>query len=149
MNILIICTGNTCRSPLAAAYLNSITREDTKVESAGLMAVERLPASENSIKVADKENIDLSSHKSKQVDQQLIDNADLILTMTEGHKRNLLALFPQSEGKVYTLTEHSLKNSKDDKAAQNGDICDPFGQSLAQYERCFRQIKQHLKHLSK
>ncbi|WP_350343544.1 low molecular weight protein arginine phosphatase [Proteinivorax tanatarense] len=147
--ILLVCTGNTCRSPLAAAYLDSITGEDVQVLSAGLMAFDDMPASEYSKKVAEEAGLDISKHKSKQVTQNLVKSAGLILTMTKAHKNTLLNTFPESKGKVYTLKEHSMLYNKDKRTSKSYDITDPFGRTKEEYMECFQEIKESLQHLGK
>jgi protein-tyrosine-phosphatase len=88
-NILFVCTGNTCRSPLAEA----IARRDlerrgwnhVRVDSAGAEAVWGAPASEGSLAAAAEIGLDLSSHRSQPLTQQLVEQADIILAMTESH----------------------------------------------------------------
>ena len=101
MNILFVCTGNTCRSAMAAAIMDKIAVEndlDVFIESAGIFAEDGQGASENAIKALMKYGIDLSGHRTQPVTEDLIKQCDLILTMTEGHKQ---ILEPLAKGKVY------------------------------------------------
>lgn len=131
MNILFVCTGNTCRSAMAAAIMNKIAVEnelDIRIESAGIFAREGGSASENAIKALAEYGIDLTSHSAQSVTEDLIKQCDVILTMTEAHKK---LLEPMAEGKVYTLLEYS---------GSEGDITDPYGGDLEEYEECAREI---------
>lgn len=131
MNILFVCTGNTCRSAMAAAIMNKIAVEndlDILIESAGVFAAGGESASENAVKAVAKYGIDMSGHRAQPVTDDLIKQSDLILTMTEGHKQLLL---PMAGEKVQTLTEY---------AGASGDISDPYGGDLEEYEETAQQI---------
>lgn len=131
MNILFVCTGNTCRSAMAAAIMDKIATEndiDVFIESAGIFAEDGASASENAIKAVAKYGIDLSNHRAQPVTADLIKQSDVILTMTEGHKQ----LLKQMAGdKVFTLMEY---------IGSEGDIIDPFGGDLEEYEQSALEI---------
>ena len=131
MNILFVCTGNTCRSPMAAAIMDKIAVEndlDVFIESAGIFAEEGKMASENAVEAMKKYNIDLTGHRTQPVTDDLLKQCDLILTMTEGHKQLIEQLAP---GKVFTLKEY---------AGDNGDISDPYGGDLEEYIETAEEI---------
>jgi len=124
MNILFVCTGNTCRSPMAAAIMNKLAIEnglDVRIESAGLFAAEGEPASPEAIEALKKYDIDLSDHRSQQITPELIEKSDLIITMTEAHK-----LVLQDVAKEKTVTVCEL-------AGLDDEIDDPFGGDLEDY----------------
>ena len=136
-HILVICTGNTCRSPMAAKLLqHALAGEKAPldkivVESAGVAAAPGEPASGNSVAALKKVNIDLSPHKSQPVTQALIDRARVILGMTSSH---LDALHFHN---VQNLPEHvhlfrEFINATDGK----NQIPDPFGQDFDTYQQC-------------
>ena len=95
---------------------------EVEVESAGILTIDGLPASENAIKVVKDRELDLSYFESKLINEELINSSDLILTMTESHKLNLLNAF-KSE-KVYTLSEY---------IGEVGDVVDPYGGNIEIY----------------
>lgn len=131
MNILFVCTGNTCRSAMAAAVMDKIAVEndlDVFIESAGLFATEGEGASKNAILALKKYGIDLSGHRTQPVTEDLLKQCDLILTMTEAHKQLIENL---ASGKVYTLLEY---------AGGNGSISDPYGGDLEEYEETAQEI---------
>ena len=111
--LLLICTGNTCRSPmagaLAIAWLKNKGEAQIEVKTAGLAVYGNSPAAEQGITVMKERGLDLSAHQSTQLTEELTDWADLILTMTWSHKQQLLSVFPQAIDKTYTLGEYSVQ----------------------------------------
>ncbi len=125
MKILFVCTGNTCRSPMAAAIAASMYPSHD-FDSAGISVYFPSEASTNAVCAAKKYGGDLSSHMSKQVSVELLDSADTIFTMTAYHKEALISMSPAHSFKIMTLSDT--------------DICDPFGGDLPVYEKCATQI---------
>lgn len=105
LEIIFVCTGNTCRSPMAEAYIKKVTGESS-FQSAGITAIEGLPASENSIRILESIQIDLNNHRSQRINKDNLEKADLILTMTLSHKQRILQVFPHLHNKTYTLKEY-------------------------------------------
>ncbi len=103
MRILFVCTGNTCRSPMAKAIFKNKT--DHEVQSAGVYAGFGQPASDMSLNVLREDGIELK-HESQPVTDDLLEWADLILTMTKEHKRALDMQFPHYSEKSATLGEY-------------------------------------------
>lgn len=135
MNVLFVCTGNTCRSPMAAALFNKIAVErnlDVRIESAGLFAHDGDPASTEAIIAMKKYGIDLLGHHAQTINTELLEKSDLILTMTAAHK---MVIEPSAQGKTYTLCEY---------AGMDGDIPDPYGGDVAEYEECADKIYEAL-----
>lgn len=135
MNILFVCTGNTCRSPMAAALFNKIAIEkklDVRIESAGLFANEGEAASPEAIIAMKKYDIDLLSHHSQVINSELLEKSDLILTMTAAHK---MVLSPSAPDKTFTLCEFAEVDS---------DIDDPYGGDVEEYEECAEEIYKAL-----
>lgn len=126
MNIIFVCTGNTCRSPMAEALLRKKTNLHT-VSSAGLSVAFPAPAAENAAAVMREYGLDISAHRARPLTAEDAGQADLILTMTGGHKALLTALFPDAAEKTFTLCEY---------AGTPGDIDDPFGGDMDTYRRC-------------
>ncbi len=145
-NILFVCTGNTCRSSMAEALFKDMLEkldeemDEIKVHSAGIYATQNLSASAHAIDVMRNRGIDLSKHKSRLLTEKMIDEADLILTMTLRHKQGILNIAPEAENKVFTLKEYVAEENE-----HILDIIDPFGQSVEVYEKTAEEIKQALK----
>lgn len=135
MRILFVCTGNTCRSPMAAALLADYIKQSGlsdryQVLSRGLAAGSS-PASEFARVAMRRRGLNLDEHYACQLTRADVQAVDLILTMTQAHKEIILRAMPEAAGKVFTLTEY---------AGEVGDVADPFGGSEEDYEACAAQL---------
>ncbi|MFJ7639587.1 low molecular weight protein arginine phosphatase [Peribacillus sp. NPDC097264] len=133
IRVLFVCTGNTCRSPMAEAILKSKNISGIEVRSAGVYATPGQDASEYAKRVLD-ENDMWNHHRSTLLSQQDLDWATHIFTMTEGHKSVILNTFPTIDHKTFTLKEF-IQDDKYDK-----DILDPFGGSENLYRETFKEL---------
>ncbi len=128
--ILFVCTGNTCRSPMAEGIFNKLAAEqgyEAVAKSAGLFVTEP-NVSENSLEVCKENGIDISGHTPMPITAELINEADVILTMTSSHKAAFGGL-----DKVYTAAEYF---------GSEGDIIDPYGGSIEIYRQTFCQLEK-------
>lgn len=139
--VLFVCTGNTCRSPMAEALLRKkleeLGIEQIHVQSAGMAAAAATPASKGAVEALRNRQVNAEQHRSQSFTSELGNWADLILTMTQSHKHFLLTQLPDLRDKVYTLKEYV---SEEEGAGH--DISDPFGGSLEVYEACAEEIEQ-------
>lgn len=135
--ILIVCTANICRSPVAAALLRSRLRQrgltDWGVRSVGTWAMVSRGASRYSIEVARRAGLDITDHRSTMVDESHLSDADLVLTMEVGHAEALRAEFPQFADKVYMIAE---------MVGRSYNIPDPYGGPLEEYERMYNGLSE-------
>lgn len=139
MNIYFVCTGNTCRSPMAEAILKNKRLPNVEVRSAGIYALEGGEMSENARVVLAEENIQ-HQHVSEQINQQDVEWADLILTMTSAHKDMVLRLFSQAHEKTFTLKEYVTPYS-------GKDVYDPFGGDTNTYRQTYQELKRLIEEL--
>lgn len=110
MNILFVCTGNTCRSPMAEALIRH-KMPDISVQSAGIFAVQDQRPNTKAIKVLEKKNIPMDS-RSQPVTHRLLNWADLVITMTTQHKQSLIMQHPDYQEKYFTLKEYVSEADK-------------------------------------
>lgn len=136
-NILIVCTANICRSPVAAALLedrlNKRGLSDWKVRSVGTWAMFPRGASRYSIEVARKQGLDLSKHLATMVDENHLRLADLVLTMEIGHAEALRAEFPENEHKIFLISE---------MVGHSYNIADPYGGPYEGYEQMMESLTE-------
>lgn len=140
MRILFVCSGNTCRSPMARGLLwqrlqagAEWKRADIQVCSAGLFTQDDLPPSPEAVEVMREEGIDISQHRSRLLKNILVGEADLVLTMTASQRDYLLERFPDKSVNIYTLSEFT--------GDEAGEVMDPYGHGREHYRKCLFQLQ--------
>lgn len=158
MNILFVCTGNTCRSPMAEALFNAAPQRppQTTAFSAGLSALPEDTVSPGAVVALQHYNLDLSGRKAVRFSKELADQADLILTMTAFQEAMLLALFPEMSAKIYSFAAYlnqfapltsSGQEGSTELTPPYGEVEDPYGQPQLVYDRVAEQIAQMISRL--
>jgi protein arginine phosphatase len=142
MNILFVCTGNTCRSPMAEAVLKYKGADKFDVKSAGVFAMDGNDASFQAKEVL-KENDIIHRHQSSSLTRENLDWASYIFTMTSNHKRAILDHYPQVADKIFTLKEFVLEDPAD------LDVSDPYGGSVDTYRHTYRELDSLIEELIK
>lgn len=141
-NILIVCTGNTCRSPMAERLLKRMLKEknyqNVQVHSAGILPLNNAPASQNAILVMAEYGIDMTDHVSQPVTEKIVQEADLILVMEEFHRNYLSEKFPEASHKIKLVKEYLVNHT------DSLDIIDPIGKDITAFRQCAKEIRECL-----
>ncbi len=129
--VLLVCTGNVCRSPMAEYLLRRWLGPDSRwdVRSAGVSTFDGLPASDEAVEALREKGLDGQTHRSRYLNQELVDAADLIVVMTRSHRRMILDRFPRARERVVLLNEFSHQR-------RGLDVEDPIGMSQDVYRAC-------------
>jgi protein-tyrosine-phosphatase len=137
--ILFVCTGNSCRSPIArgiaAARLPGRWQGKVAFSSAGTAAYDGMKAAENAVLVLREIGIDISRHRARLLTKEMVESSTLVVAMARRHKEDILRMAPGSEGKVIVLGDLDLKRG-------SPDIEDPIGGDEAVYRRTRDEIAE-------
>lgn len=140
-NILVVCTGNVCRSPMAEALIRNevVDRglsEKVRVSSAGTYAMVGHPASAGSVNAMAQRGLDISKHRARQLTADLVEQADIIIVMEEKHRRTIFVTWPRAIMKTLLLSELS---------GDHAEIEDPYGGEQWEYDKTAVIIENYVK----
>jgi protein-tyrosine-phosphatase len=142
MNLLFVCSGNTCRSPMAEALARKIARrrgiENLNISSAGTNAWDNVPATDEALLVGMEREIDLTGHRARKLTPTIVSEADLIFVMTPGHLEQVKQL--GGRGKVHVIDEYASGTS-------NQGVTDPYGGDLEAYRQTADVLEAELEKL--
>lgn len=139
MRLLFVCTGNTCRSPMAEAIARQLSDERAlavTASSAGTSAWEGAPASDGALLVALEEGLDLSVHRAQVLSRELVAAADLILVMSPHHGERAIVL--GGEGRTHLLTDYAARTTT------GRPVQDPFGGELDLYRATLVELSSEM-----
>jgi protein-tyrosine-phosphatase len=145
MKILFVCTANICRSVMAEALMKHLLLGRGKsidVESAGVNAIGNLETDRFTNQVCSEHGLDVSSHRSKQLTEEMLDHSNLVLCLAENHKHVILRAYPRCKGKVFLLKQFRRKYP-----VQEPSVKDPIGRPLNHYEHCYSEIEKEVKRI--
>jgi len=139
-SILFVCTANVCRSPMAMAIMRGLVEDSVetwRIESAGTWSVEGAQAAIRAQIVVAENGQDLSTHRSRSVNKEMLESFNLILTMEHGHREAINIEFPGLGNRVRLFSE---------MIGLSYDIPDPIGKPQQAFEDTYRELEQILRH---
>lgn len=141
--LVFVCSGNTCRSPMARALFGQLLKEadpikldEYEIVSAGIFAVEGVPASPEAIEVMNEVGLDLNDHQARKVTREILENATWVVTMSQSHRDYIIELYPEIKSRVASVYEFA--------GQEHQEISDPFGGGVDVYRACRDELRQIL-----
>ncbi len=140
-SVLLVCTGNTCRSPMAKGILETMLKDSRVfIYSAGTDGLRNSPASASAVQVVTKLGGNISRHLSQPLTSEMIENADLILVMEKRHMIRIIDMVPEAKNKTFILSAYPER--------EGNDIIDPIGLSYETFWEIGREMKIYLERIA-
>ncbi|MEA3506738.1 MAG: low molecular weight protein arginine phosphatase [Elusimicrobiota bacterium] len=138
--ITFVCTGNTCRSVMAEKIFNRMVRgtelENIESDSSGTAAMPHYRVFGDLKEVIEENGLSADGHVPRMVSSKIMEESDLIIVMTEAHRKNIMERFTGCKDKIFLLSEFAGEDSK--------DITDPIGKGIDVYRQTFNEIKEYM-----
>jgi tRNA threonylcarbamoyl adenosine modification protein (Sua5/YciO/YrdC/YwlC family) len=144
--VTLVCTGNTCRSPMAEILMRDTLAKSLEctmdeldehgivVISAGIAAAPGCPPAAEAVQVMREQGLDLSRHEAQPLTEQLVRHSDLIIAMTQSHLQSIVDRWPEAAGRTHLIMP------------ERNDVADPIGQSVGAYRHCAAQLSAGVKY---
>lgn len=150
-SVLFVCTGNSCRSVMAEGllkkYLKEMGKNDIKVSSAGIAAIDGNMPTNETIAVMENEDVDVSGHRTRKLDENMVKDSDLILVMEDIHKEFIDSTFPEGSYKTYLLKEYGAEG--EGNYPESSNIADPIGRPIDYYKLSMHVIDDQVKRVAR
>ena len=149
-SILFVCTGNSCRSIMAEglmkAALKKLGKEEIRVSSAGVSALDGFNPTRETIEVMKCEGVDVSDFKSRAITDEIIRGSDLILVMAARHMSDIIMRVPEAAAKTHLLKQYGKCDNSYIRLGM--DIADPMGKPVETYEKTLGEIKGEVERIA-
>jgi protein-tyrosine-phosphatase len=150
-SVLFVCTGNSCRSIMAEGLmkdaLKELGKEDIRIGSAGVSAIDGFHPTRETIEAMKREGIDVSGFQSRSLTDEMIRDTDLILVMASHHMDDIIKRAPQAASKTHILKQYGRRD--DSCACEDLDISDPIGKPMEVYEYTLGEIKREVNRIAR
>ena len=147
MNVLFVCTGNTCRSPIAetlmddAVYRSSSLHGEVKTKSAGTFACEDAEPTQEAVRTMEEYGLEIDSRGARQFTPELAQWADIILAMSKEQIEHMEVIAPEDTQKMHTVLGYA-QGVEGEPVDNSYDIMDPFDEGMDEYRECARQLSE-------
>lgn len=145
-SILFVCKGNICRSPFAE-HLASARWPAIAFGSAGLHVFQPTPPPSNAIQSARQYGLDMETHRSQQISNELVECHDMIIAMEAWQYSELRSMYKSHQHKIHVLAPYGNNGTEQKRGYAAFNIADPYGGQISDFDACFKRIDQCLTNL--